>query len=223
MINLNGIATSSLESSAQSESSTEGTLGQEEFLTLMLEQIKHQDPFKPTDNGEFITQMAQFSQVTSTDAMRTSLDQFVEDQSTAQLLNAASLVGRKAMIDSNQGELAENQPVTIEYTLPIPTDTVNATVTDSAGLSVYSLDLGAAGAGSHSYSWDGTTTDGSTASPGTYSLNIQYVDSTGESVAAPVTVSVDVESVKLGVDGSGLSMATNDGREVLVSDVRKFL
>ncbi|MEY4377647.1 MAG: hypothetical protein RJB26_2197, partial [Pseudomonadota bacterium] len=39
-------------------------LGQEEFLKLMVTQFKNQDPFKPLDNGEFLSQMAQFSQVT---------------------------------------------------------------------------------------------------------------------------------------------------------------
>lgn len=221
MDNISEIATSSLNVTPQPKND-ESTLGQDEFLTLMLTQIRHQDPFQPSDNGEFITQMAQFSQVTSTDAMRTSLDQFVQDQSTAQLLNAASLVGRKAFINSSQVTLQTDDAVTFEYTLPIATQSATATVTDNSGAVVRTVDLTDISSGTHTLEWDGTTDRGTKASPGQYQIDVQYLDGTGESVAAQVMMSVDVVSVNLGVNGTGLSMATGDGREVSISDVTKF-
>ncbi len=221
--NISDLASSSLSTAPESTVKEESTLGQDEFLELMLTQIRHQDPFKPTDNGEFITQMAQFSQVTSTDSMRTSLEKFVEDQSTAQLLNAASLIGRKAMIDSNQGTLTDNNEIVVEYELPQPTDELTATITDDTGAVVHTINAGSAGSGTHSLQWDGTTSNGTRAGNGRYTINIQYVDTTGESVAAPVTMSVDVESVNVGVNGTGLTMTSSDGRDVRISDVRKFL
>ncbi|MEM7257956.1 MAG: flagellar hook capping FlgD N-terminal domain-containing protein [Pseudomonadota bacterium] len=223
MTSISEIATSALTPTAESSASDSSELGQDEFLRLMLEQIRHQDPFKPADNGEFITQMAQFSQVSSTDSMRTSLEKFVENQSTAQLLNAASLIGRTAMVDSNLGSLADDGEIAVEFTLPESTEALTATVTDGSGQVVHTVDLGRMGSGTHAYSWDGETIGGAKASPGSYTINIQYQDATGESVAAPVMMSMNVESVNLGVDGSGLTMTTSDGREVLISDVRKFL
>ena len=38
-------------------------LGQEDFLALMVAQLENQDPTKPMDNNEFLSQMAQFSMV----------------------------------------------------------------------------------------------------------------------------------------------------------------
>ena len=38
----------------------DATLGQEEFLNLMITQLKNQDPFKPMESGEFLGQIAQF-------------------------------------------------------------------------------------------------------------------------------------------------------------------
>jgi flagellar basal-body rod modification protein FlgD len=38
-------------------------LGQEDFLTLMTAQLQNQDPMAPMDNGDFIAQMSQFSQL----------------------------------------------------------------------------------------------------------------------------------------------------------------
>ena len=39
-------------------------LGQSDFLALMAAQLKNQDPTKPVDNAEYVSQLAQFSQIT---------------------------------------------------------------------------------------------------------------------------------------------------------------
>ena len=44
------------------------------FLNLLVAQIKNQDPLKPTDGSQFVAQLAQFSQLEQTMAMRQSLD-----------------------------------------------------------------------------------------------------------------------------------------------------
>jgi flagellar basal-body rod modification protein FlgD len=223
MTNISEIASSSLNTKSGSSVADPKELGQNEFLELMLTQMRHQDPFNPTDNGEFITQMAQFSQVSSTDAMRTSMEKFVQDQSSSQLLAAANLVGRKAMINGGTGNLGTDSPIQAEYTLTEATDSATALVTNQAGSVVYSMDLGTNSSGTHSLSWDGATSAGDQAPSGQYQIAIQYLNNKGESIAAPVAVEVNVESVKLGTDGSGLSMATKDGREIKISDVNKFL
>ena len=40
------------------------TLDQSDFLALMTAQLKNQDPTKPVDNAEYVSQLAQFSAVT---------------------------------------------------------------------------------------------------------------------------------------------------------------
>lgn len=210
----------STESTIKTEPST---LGQNEFMKLMLTQMQHQDPFKPTGNTEFIAQMAQFSSVTGIDAMRASLDRFIDDQTTTRMLNAASLVGRTAMISGNTVQLRSDSPVAVEYILPDASQSTTATITDQAGELVHRIALGARDRGAHVLEWDGTTTAKGKAPPGLYNLNVEYASSDGGSVGASVSVATTVKSVNLGATGSGLTLSTSDGREVGISDVRKFL
>jgi flagellar basal-body rod modification protein FlgD len=48
-------------------------LGQDDFLRLMVEQLKMQDPFAPTDNKEMLAQMAQFSSLSASTEMGDTL------------------------------------------------------------------------------------------------------------------------------------------------------
>lgn len=48
-------------------------MGQDAFLTLLVEQLKNQDPTNPMDNSQFITQLAQFSQLEKLSSISTQV------------------------------------------------------------------------------------------------------------------------------------------------------
>lgn len=54
------------------------SIGQDQFLKLLVEQLKHQDPLSPTDSDKFIAQLAQFSQLEETIGIRQNLDKLLE-------------------------------------------------------------------------------------------------------------------------------------------------
>ena len=224
MTTISDIASSALIPSDTAVNKTDSsTLGQDEFMQLMLTQMQHQDPFKPTGNTEFIAQMAQFSSVTGIDAMRETLDKFVADQASSKMLDAATLVGRTAMIAGNEVELNNESPVVVEYTLDDPTKTTTATIHDQSGEVVQRIELGAKGSGTHQLEWDGSTLDKGKAPPGKYNISVEHPDNEGESTAAALSVATIVKSVNLGASGTSLTLSTSDGREVNITDVRKFL
>src|SRR5512147_1839798 len=72
-------------------------LGQNAFLKLMIAQLKNQDPTKPQDPSEFMSQLAQFSQVTSTQNMEKSITTLSDSMRSTQLLNGTSLVGHEIL------------------------------------------------------------------------------------------------------------------------------
>lgn len=77
-------------------------LGFEDLLKIVLTQLTYQDPLKPMDNFEFVSQLAQFSQIQQTQEMAASLQTLVSAQSTSQ---AASLLGRTVDVPTAQAML----------------------------------------------------------------------------------------------------------------------
>ena len=90
-----------LESTQQKEIKRTSTLGQEDFLKLLMTQLQNQDPMKPMDNGEFMGQMAQFSTVQGITEMGESVDNLVGIYQGQQLSNNASMIGKQALVDGN--------------------------------------------------------------------------------------------------------------------------
>jgi flagellar hook assembly protein FlgD len=66
-----GISSTSTIAATKSRSQSE--LGTTDFLRLMTEQLKQQDPFAPTDNTQMVAQMAQMSSSSGIAEMNTSL------------------------------------------------------------------------------------------------------------------------------------------------------
>ncbi len=71
-MDVNSIA--GVRSTATATQAHKTTLDQSDFLTLMTAQLKNQDPTSPVDNSQYVSQMAQFSQVTGVTATNTKLD-----------------------------------------------------------------------------------------------------------------------------------------------------
>ena len=76
-------------------------LTSEDFMTLMLKQLQSQDPLKPTDNTQFIAQMAQLTSVSGISEMNESMTDMIDTLRGSQMLSAASLVGREVLVESN--------------------------------------------------------------------------------------------------------------------------
>ena len=119
---------------AQSEKSNE--LGQNEFLDLMLAQLKNQDPFKPLENGEFVAQMAQFSTVSGIEEMNASLKGVSDSLQGNRLLEASNLIGRTALVSGSTASLTETGLNAI-YRLDNDASNININVYSEAGEIVY--------------------------------------------------------------------------------------
>ena len=208
-----------LGSSANNIKKRSDQLGQDEFLKLMVAQLKNQDPFAPMENGDFISQMAQFSSVTGIAELQQSFEQMATSLQSNQALQASSLVGRTVLIPSKEATLVGGESVNGVVELSESSSSVGVTITDSSGQVIRRLELGTQSSGDIYFNWDGTDIDGKAVAEGQYFVNADAKIG-DETVALETLMAASVASVTLGQGGQGLKLHLTDGNAVDFSSVR---
>jgi flagellar basal-body rod modification protein FlgD len=198
--------TGSTGSTGSTTGASSTSLGGTDFLTLMLAQLKNQDPTSPVDSNTFLTQLAQLSEVQGITSLNTSFSTLSSSLSSSQALQASSLLGHQALVNSSTATLAAGATVTGAVNIPQTTSQVVLNISDSSGALVSQINLGAQSAGLASFSWNGTTSSGSQAPAGTYTLTAQYAGATKNGTAATTLVNGTVESVSMGAGSTGLTV-----------------
>src|SRR5277367_5889734 len=112
-------------------SATSGTtLGGTDFLTLMLAQLKNQDPTSPVDSNTFLTQLAQLSEVQGITQLNTSFGTLSTSISANQALQASSLLGHEATVTTSTAQLAANGTMSGAVSVPQTTAGVVLSIAD---------------------------------------------------------------------------------------------
>jgi flagellar basal-body rod modification protein FlgD len=201
-----GTGTAGTGGTGSTPASTGTTLGGTDFLTLMLAQLKNQDPTSPVDSNTFLSQLAQLSEVQGITSLNTSFSSLSSSLSSGQALQASSLLGHQALVNSSTATLTAGATVTGAVNIPQTTSQVVLNISDSSGVLVSQVNLGAQPAGLTSFSWNGLTSTGSHAPAGTYTLSAQYAGATKGGTAASTLVNGTVESVSMGAGSTGLTL-----------------
>jgi flagellar basal-body rod modification protein FlgD len=201
----NGTATTSTSSSTSTAAGgTNGvTLGGTDFLTLMLAQLKNQDPTSPVDSNTFLSQLASLSEVQGITQLNTSFGGLSNSLGSS---TASSLLGHNVLVSSKSANLmSAGGTITGAVAVPQTTTGVTVNVLNSAGTVVQQISLGAQSTGIANFSWDGKEADGSTAPAGTYSLSASVVGvASGTNVNTYVNGTV--ESVTMASDSTGMML-----------------
>jgi len=216
---LSSIAATQQERAAEADASS-NELGQDAFLQLMIAQLNNQDPLSPQDNGEFISQIAQFSSVEGITNVNNSINALLEEVRSGRTVESASLIGQTVQINSDVGRLVEGEGLSGSYVLGASSPTVTLNITDSVGALVYSENLGTRPAGEHRFTWDGIGDDGSILPSGDYNISVTALEN-GESVQLATQVSEVVEGLFLDADNNViLNLAS--GQSVAISDIQRL-
>lgn len=209
---------------AGSSSQTNGTkkkdqLGQNEFLQLMLAQLKNQDPFKAMDPSQFLGQLAQFGTVTGIQDMQAAFSSLSDAMRSSQVLDGASMVGRDVLVPSDTVTLHADGTVKGSIDVPKGLTGLTVNIRDSAGVLVRRMTL-PTDSGNHEFTWDGLREDGTRAAAGDY--DIEAIGSLGgQSGSLEMLFASRVNSVT--IDSSGLVLNTNDLGARPLSDVRRVM
>lgn len=147
------------------------SLGQEDFLRMLIAQLENQDPLNPQEATEFSSQLAQFSSLEQEIAMRSALDQISAALTGGEKSTAIDLIGRDVVAETSQFELAGDH-ARLQYELAGASESTILEIRDARGALVYSEDLGARASGMGQFVWDGRDRSGIPLRDGVYQFEV---------------------------------------------------
>lgn len=193
---------------------------QNSFLTLLVAQLKNQDPTNPMENSELTAQLAQISTVGGIEKLNTTLGAISGQIDNSQSLQASTLIGHGVMIPGPTILTGKNTATPFGVELHQGADRVTATITDNSGEVVKTMDLGGLKAGVHIFSWDGRLTDGARAPDAAYNVSINASNAATPLLAQPLHFAL-VRGVTLGDNGNLLDLGTQG--TTTLDEVRQIL
>lgn len=167
------------------------TMGKEDFMKLLIAQLKNQDPNAPVDAKEFVTQLSQLTSVEQLTNMSSQLKSLTTATTGLVSNQASNFVGKNIEANGSKLYLGEaNSPVSA-FTLAQSADDVTITVRDDKGQAVRTIEQGATRVGTTPFTWDGKDDNGERLNPGQYTMTIEAKTKAG----APVIASAEIKGV----------------------------
>lgn len=209
-INNKNKGTTSTSSSAETEN---------RFLTLLVTQLKNQDPLNPLDNAQVTSQMAQINTVSGIEKLNATLGKLLSAYDDSKSVQSAAMIGKNVLVPGSDLKLTANGAAA-GVLLDSPADRVLVKISDSTGKEVNIEDLGAKGAGSFAFVWDGKDADGNALPAGKYSFTVEATKAGNKVTSKPLefgTVSALVRS------GNGFQLDLGEGGLVGFNDVQQIL
>ena len=186
-------------------SSGANSLGKDDFLTLMVEQLKNQDPMNPSDATEFTAQLAQFSSLEQLFHVNDNLESMGDTSIEVQRLSALALIGTDVVTTSSEFEFSGSE-VLFGYELDAPATEGSLYIRDAAGNTVATCSLTELSSGRHFLGWDGTDDNGNSLPEGSYTLGVSAYNG-DDAVATTAMVRSRVVGVDL-VEGADVLVTT---------------
>jgi len=206
-VNVNQSQDNTSISSTRSASGNSASDLQSNFLTLLVTQLKNQDPTNPMENNELTTQLAQINTLSGIEKLNTTLGSISGQLNSNQSLQASTLIGHGVMVAGSQILAGKGQTTPFGFELASAADKTTVTIRDASGTVLRTLDLGSQSAGVHTFSWDGKLTDGTTVPDGKYSFTLAASNGADQLVAQPLNYAL-VNGVTTDPSGAILDLGT---------------
>lgn len=206
---------------ASNTPTSKASLGQADFLTLLVAQLTHQDPLNPMQDTDMTSQLAQFSSLEQLTKINDGVQSLNTVMGKSDLLSAAGYIGKEIKAQGYKISVAEGNASTIYYGFSESVTEIFMNIYDSEGAIVRTVELGSKEAGTYQYKWDGRDENGNLVEDGTYGVGILGKDVDGKAVMVQTEISGTVDAV---VNESGTQyLRLKDGRFVSFLNVKEIV
>lgn len=201
-------------------------MGKDDFLLLLVTQLKYQDPLNPMQNTEFVSQLAQFRSLEANTNIESAIGKLGDSfkgtldaqNASAQSLNnsaAVSMIGKTVRLKQSEIEWMAKAGANETFRVNLgKLDSASIQIRDEDGNVVKTLLANDKDAeNSQTIVWDGSTDTGTTAQSGKYSIHIDGEESNPSLYAF---VEDSVSGVRFTSDGAVVKIA---GKELPLNNV----
>jgi flagellar basal-body rod modification protein FlgD len=200
-------------------------LGQDDFLQLMMVQLKNQDPFKPLDPSQYVGQLAQFSSVAGLKEVNTQIAGLTESLRGNRVLDGAAMIGRTVVAEGSQVYLdaPSEDRLAIAGSIEVPkgTTSLQLIVRDASGATIKTEAFNTA-SGLRGFTWDGTNDAGTAVAAGSYKVEV-LANVAGANESLKTSIAAAVSSVAIDPTTGALLLDTDTLGEISMSDVERVL
>ncbi len=192
-------------------------MGKEDFLLLLVTELKNQDPLNPLDSKETVAQLAQFSELEAIMNMSTSLERVGDMQKSLLYAQAVSLVGKNVEGTVDKVKIVKRGDTpTIKFELEKPAN-IKINIYNKDGDLIRTIDGGDMKEGTNDVTWDGKDSDGLYVDPGEYKYEIVATYPDGSTEDITTTLKGTVKGVEF--KGTDVLLELKSGEKINLLDL----
>ncbi|NJM32271.1 MAG: flagellar hook assembly protein FlgD [Limnobacter sp.] len=188
-------------------------------MSMLVAQLKNQDPLAPMDNAQVTSQMAQLNTVTGIQNLNSTMENMAASFAGSQTVQSTNMLGRTIMTEGNAMALKDGQAEGA-FELKQAADSIKVEITNASGQAIRTINLESAGKGIHEFGWDGKNNDGTAVGNGTYRFKV-VATAAGQDASLVHLSQAQVVGLRNG-GAEGSVLLTSTGTEVSVNDVKQI-
>ena len=195
--------------SGKKQDALKNKLDKDDYLNLMVTQLKYQDPTKPLENHEMATQLAQFNTVEQLMGVNKTLQTMQNQSAQANIDKLTPYLGKVVEVSGSKLRIGSDLKVSQgAVELGAQAGSLSVQIKDSSGTVVRTLGLGEKNAGRHAFDWDGKTDGGIAAKPGDYTFEVQASSQDGKEMQVKTSFAAKVDAITDLANGGRLDTAS---------------
>ncbi len=195
-------------------------LGKDDFLKLMLAQIKHQDPTSPLQSHEMAAHLAQFTSLEQLFNVNKNLESLSKAQEPMQRYEVLNFLGKSVKADSKEIFWSKgDKNADLRFNLMADASKVKVTVIDGNGDEVRTIDTGTMKKGLNKVVWNGLDGKEQEARPGQYSFRVEAENTSGRKIGVETATTGVITGVNFTPEGPLLMVGD---QKVRLQDIHKI-
>ena len=214
----------STSASSTQQTTSKSSLGKDDFMKLMISQLKNQDPLNPMDGTAFSAQLAQFSSLEQLTNLNTYMKQSIDANATlTQSINntlITGLIGKGVKLSGGDIKVNGQDSITLGYNLPTEAKTAQINIYNESGALVKTIDGISTSSGNNKLSWDLTDNNGNKLPNGNYKFEVDAVNLGGDKMTLNIYKIGTIDGVRFTDQGTVLLVG---GAEYSLADIAEVL